>query len=110
MLRNIVQKTSKRCSLTHIPRCARPPSPTFRPDSGGLTVGAKADTLSHIASNSADLGNVTPEILQGRKYCVVRAIGDLPAGAAGAAKASTGKDQQKALLKEFYEAMDEWEA
>lgn len=64
-------------------------------DSGGLTVGSKVDTLSKIDSKSSLLGVVHPEILQGRKYCVVR---------------GAERDDQVKMLREFYEAMDEWDA
>lgn len=69
---------------------------------GGLTVGSKDHTLSLIESDSPELGKVTPEILQGRKYCTVRAIGDHPSS-------GSGREQQKGLLKEFFSAIDEWE-
>lgn len=64
-------------------------------EAGGLTVGSKADTLEKIKSNSSQLGVVTPEVLQGRKYCVVR---------------GGERSDQVGLLKEFFEAVDEWEA
>ncbi|CAO1627910.1 unnamed protein product [Parajaminaea phylloscopi] len=66
-------------------------------EAGGLTVGSKADTLAKITDSASTpaLGTVTPDILQGRKYCVVRA--------------ADRADQVK-LLGEFFEAIDEWEA
>lgn len=73
-------------------------------EAGGLTVGAKAPTQKLIKDDAPELGKVTPEILQGRKYIVVRAIGDTPDGK------TTGRQQQVNLLEEFFDAFDEWEA
>lgn len=62
-------------------------------EAGGLAFGGKEDTLSKIKSNSSELAVLTPETLQGRKYCVVRAA---------------DREEQIRLVKDFYEAMDEW--
>jgi myo-inositol-1(or 4)-monophosphatase len=44
-------------------------------------------------------GNITEEILTGRKYLVIRAIADTPA--------EKGRDAQKRIIKEFYDTVDD---
>jgi len=44
---------------------------------------------------------VTPEVLTGRRYLVVRAVGDAPH--------ETGIEAQKRYIQTFYEAVEEWE-
>jgi myo-inositol-1(or 4)-monophosphatase len=69
-------------------------------ESGGLMLGGKEATISSLDSN--DFGDITPDVLQGRKYLVVRAIGD--------SKTESGRDAQKRIVKSFFNAIDEWEA
>lgn len=59
-------------------------------------MGAKQDTLDKIQSKSNELGVATPELLQGRKYLVVR-------------NTNPREDQIK-TIKAFYQTMDEWDA
>jgi len=51
------------------------------------------------SSSSDKFGIVTEEILTGRKYIVVRAIGD--------SKEETGSEAQKRIIKEFYETVED---
>ncbi|KIO33491.1 hypothetical protein M407DRAFT_241070 [Tulasnella calospora MUT 4182] len=46
-------------------------------------------------------GDVTEEILHGRKYIVVRAIADTPG--------ESGREAQKRIVKEFYETVEDWD-
>ena len=43
----------------------------------------------------------TPDVLTGRKYLVVRAIGD--------SSAESGETSQKRLIQTYYEAIEEWD-
>lgn len=63
-------------------------------------MGSKEAALSSLSSPSH--GDVTPDILQGRKYLVVRQIADY--------KGEMGTDAQKRIIKTFYDAIDEWDA
>ncbi|XP_006453950.1 hypothetical protein AGABI2DRAFT_196541 [Agaricus bisporus var. bisporus H97] len=67
-------------------------------EAGGLATGSK-----HAFSTTADgasFGEVTEDILTGRKYIVVRAIADTPG--------ETGRDAQRRIIKEFYETVEEF--
>ncbi|KAJ3558148.1 hypothetical protein NM688_g1088 [Phlebia brevispora] len=53
-------------------------------------------------SNTAPLDNhITEEVLVGRKYIVVRAIGDTAT--------ESGLDAQKRIIKEFYQTVEDWQ-
>jgi len=66
-------------------------------EAGGVVTGSHATFATTAAS--ASFGEVTEEILTGRKYVVVRAIG----GNAG----ETGVDAQKRIIKEFYDTVED---
>ncbi|KAJ7161239.1 hypothetical protein C8R43DRAFT_323478 [Mycena crocata] len=53
-------------------------------------------------SSSESFGDVTEEILSGRKYIVVRAIGETDG--------ETGKEAQKRIIQEFYSSVEDVEA
>lgn len=86
----------RKCRLSAVPLCLR----TDALRSGGVVLGSKADTLSSLSSPK--FGEVTPQILQGRKYLVLRAIGDTDK--------ESGSDAQRRIAAEFYNAIDDWEA
>lgn len=65
-----------------------------------MVVGSKSDAAAQ--AKQPDFGtHVSPAVLTGRKYVVLRQIGDSP-------KAS-GKDAQKGLISTFYGAIEEWD-
>ncbi|PWN53467.1 inositol monophosphatase [Violaceomyces palustris] len=68
-------------------------------EAGCQVVGSKSSTLSLI--DSSELGSVTPEVLTGRKYLVVRSIGDSPK--------QPGPDAQRSIIQSFYQAIEEWD-
>ncbi|KAG8947046.1 hypothetical protein FRC04_011226 [Tulasnella sp. 424] len=61
-------------------------------ESGGFVSGG-----AHVNHD----GDVTEEILHGRKYIVVRAIADTPG--------ESGKEAQKRIVKEFYDTVEDWD-
>lgn len=63
-------------------------------------VGSK-DAAAAAAAQGAWPPAVTPEVLTGRKYLVVRAIGDVPS--------ESGADAQKRTIGAFYGAVEEWD-
>lgn len=67
--------------------------------SGCAVVGSKDAAQAAIEGGSTPFNVVTPELLTGRKYLVVRAIDD----------ASPGQDAQKHIINEFYSCVDEWD-
>lgn len=69
-------------------------------EAGGIVVGSKKAALESLST--PQLGDLTPDVLQGRKYLIIRPIGD--------SKSEAGKDAQKRIIKTFYDAIDEWEA
>ena len=62
-------------------------------------VGSKAHAAE--AAQGAWRPVVTPAVLTGRKYLVVRAIGDAPH--------ESGEDAQTRTIQTFYNAVDEWD-
>jgi len=66
-------------------------------EAGGVVTGAHA-AFATTASSDA-FGDVTEEILTGRKYVVVRAIGGNPG--------ETGSDAQKRIIKELYDTVED---
>ncbi|KAG8976557.1 hypothetical protein FRC05_003396 [Tulasnella sp. 425] len=61
-------------------------------ESGGFVSGG-----AHVNHD----GDVTEEILYGRKYIVVRTIADTPG--------ESGKEAQKRIVKEFYDTVEDWD-
>ncbi|KOS13260.1 myo inositol monophosphatase [Malassezia pachydermatis] len=53
------------------------------------------------AAQAAYPPRVTPDVLTGRKYLVVRAIGDTPS--------ESGREAQKRFVRTFYGAVEEWD-
>ncbi|KAG6889332.1 hypothetical protein C0995_001739 [Termitomyces sp. Mi166 len=66
-------------------------------EAGGLVTGSH-EAFAATASSSA-FGDVTEDILTGRKYVVVRAISGNPG--------ETGTEAQKRIIKEFYESVED---
>ncbi|KAF9535706.1 hypothetical protein CPB83DRAFT_842189 [Crepidotus variabilis] len=66
----------------------------------GCVITGSHDTFA-ISSSSPEFGDVTEEILTGRKYIVVRAIGDT--------NHEKGSEAQKRIIKEFYDAVEDFE-
>lgn len=69
-------------------------------EAGCVVVGSQSHALSSLASSSS-FGAIPPEVLTGRKYVVLRPIGDT--------STEKGADAQKRILKEFYGAIEEWD-
>lgn len=69
-------------------------------EAGGVVVGGKEPTLKSLSTDS--FGDITPEVLQGRKYLVIRGVGD--------SKSEKGSDAQKRIIETFYDTIDEWDA
>ncbi|KIM47720.1 hypothetical protein M413DRAFT_439397 [Hebeloma cylindrosporum] len=67
-------------------------------EAGGVVVGSHSDVA---AASDKTFGDVTEEILTGRKYLVVRAIGDT--------EHEKGSDAQKRIIKEFYASVEDVE-
>ncbi|KAJ7665471.1 hypothetical protein DFH06DRAFT_1187452 [Mycena polygramma] len=67
---------------------------------GGIVTGSH-DVFAATSSTDS-FGDVTEDILTGRKYIVVRAIGET--------EGETGKQAQKRIIKEFYSAVEDVEA
>ncbi|CEH14310.1 Inositol monophosphatase [Ceraceosorus bombacis] len=67
-------------------------------EAGGAVVGSKQAFLS----GASKFNDVTPEVLQGRKYVVIRAIAD--------SEGEKGIDAQKRIITDFYGALEDWEA
>jgi len=67
---------------------------------GGLVTGSH-DVVS-ATSSGASFGDVTEDILTGRKYIVVRAIGET--------EGETAKQAQKRIIEEFYSTVEDVEA
>ncbi|KAJ7651616.1 hypothetical protein DFH06DRAFT_1207520 [Mycena polygramma] len=67
---------------------------------GGIVTGSH-DVFS-ATSSSESFGDVTEDILTGRKYIVVRAIGET--------EGETRKQAQKRIIKEFYSAVEDVDA
>ncbi|KAF8240868.1 inositol monophosphatase [Tricholoma matsutake] len=66
-------------------------------EAGGLVTGSH-DVFAATSSSNA-FGDVTEDILTGRKYVVVRAIGPNPA--------ETGVEAQRRIIKEFYDSVED---
>jgi myo-inositol-1(or 4)-monophosphatase len=69
-------------------------------EAGGIAVGSKKAALSSLSSPT--FAKVDADVLQGRKYLIVRGVGDY--------KGESGRDAQKRIVKSFYETIDEWDA
>ncbi|KJA28440.1 hypothetical protein HYPSUDRAFT_177509 [Hypholoma sublateritium FD-334 SS-4] len=70
-------------------------------EAGGVVTGSH-DVFAVTSESDAEFGDVTEEILTGRKYVVVRAISDSPE--------EKGSDAQKRIIKEFYASVEDVEA
>ncbi|CAD6884875.1 unnamed protein product [Tilletia controversa] len=68
-------------------------------EAGAVVIGAKSE-LSKI-NEPEFFGSISPEVLQGRKYLVVRSIADTPE--------EKGRAAQIRTIKAIYGALDEWE-
>ncbi|KAF8899306.1 myo inositol monophosphatase [Infundibulicybe gibba] len=68
-------------------------------EAGGVTVGSHGHFTSTVSSKA--FGDVTEDVLTGRKYVVIRAIGDTPT--------ERGSDAQKRIIEEFYATVEEAE-
>lgn len=71
-------------------------------EAGCAVVGSKAAAHSAInasANDGAPFNVVTPDLLTGRKYLVVRAVDDT----------SSDNHAQKHIINEFYSCVDEWD-
>lgn len=68
-------------------------------EAGGVVSGSHA--IVNTTSADVDPFNVTPEILTGRKYLVIRGIPDLPN--------ETGRQAQLRIAKEFYDTVKDTE-
>ncbi|KAG6911264.1 hypothetical protein DXG01_002102 [Tephrocybe rancida] len=66
-------------------------------EAGGLVTGSH-EAFAATASSSA-FGDVTEDILKGRKYVVVRAMSGNPG--------ETGSEAQKRIIQEFYESVED---
>ncbi|CAE6421487.1 unnamed protein product [Rhizoctonia solani] len=66
----------------------------------GVVIAQEAGGLVGGSSETPITGIVDENILTGRKYIVIRGIGDTPE--------ETGLDAQKRLIKEFYETVEDW--
>ncbi|CDS01664.1 related to quinic acid utilisation protein QUTG (inositol-1(or 4)-monophosphatase) [Sporisorium scitamineum] len=69
-------------------------------EAGCAVVGSKQHALEAVQSEE-DLNKVTPELLTGRKYVVIRNI--------DAQDEAKNRKAQKHILKEFYGCIDEWD-
>ncbi|WFD18447.1 inositol-phosphate phosphatase [Malassezia caprae] len=69
-------------------------------NSGCVVVGSKAHASKTLAEGPFP-PPTTPDVLTGRKYLVVRAIGD--------SSTESGEASQKRLIQTYYEAIEEWD-
>lgn len=69
-------------------------------EAGAAIVGSKQHATSAIQAPSTEFNLVTPQVLTGRKYVVVRAINQDP---------ELNTKAQKHILAEFYSCIDEWD-
>jgi len=69
-------------------------------DRGCAVVGSKAHAHKAVTEGPFP-PPTTPDVLTGRKYLVVRAIGD--------SSAESGETSQKRLIQTYYEAIEEWD-
>jgi len=66
----------------------------------GVVIAQEAGGFVSGAREVAHDGDFTEELLLGRKYIVVRAIADTPN--------EKGIDAQKRIVREFYDAVEDW--
>lgn len=69
--------------------------------SGGAVVGGKVSALASLGGKEG-FNVLDGTLLQGRKYLVIRAIGDTPREPA--------RQAQERIIAEFYNAIEDWEA
>jgi len=67
----------------------------------GVVIAQEAGGFVSGGSQIQHDGDVNADVLQGRKYIVVRAIADTPA--------EKGTDAQKRIVREFYETVHDWD-
>lgn len=88
---------------------------------GGLVTGSNA-AFSAAAADGENFGDVTEDILTGRKYIVVRAIADTPVSVkclsvrlfqgihlSDGNQGETRREAQRRIIREFYETVEEIE-
>lgn len=71
-------------------------------EAGGIIVGGK--DAAEQSFDSPSFGDVTPDVLQGRKFMVVRKIGN------DKSSGESGRDAQKRIIKTYYDAIGDWDA
>lgn len=71
-------------------------------EAGGAVVGSHAALAAATsASSSIDPFKVTPDVLTGRKYLIIRAIPDTPN--------ETGREAQLRIARDFYQTVEDVE-
>jgi len=71
-------------------------------EAGGVVVGSHtALAASTSAGSSIDPFKVTPDVLTGRKYLIIRTIPDTPN--------ETGREAQLRIAKDFYQTVEDGE-
>ncbi|EDP44752.1 hypothetical protein MGL_1234 [Malassezia globosa CBS 7966] len=70
-------------------------------EAGCAVVGSKAQANNALTQSSFPPATTTPDVLTGRKYLVVRAIGD--------GNQESGVDAQKRIIRTYYDAVEEWD-
>jgi len=71
-------------------------------EAGGVVVGSHtALAAATSAGSSIDPFKVTPDVLTGRKYLIIRAIPDTPN--------ETGREAQLRIAKDFYQTVEDGE-
>lgn len=68
-------------------------------EAGGVVTGSHAVLASAVDDPAVDPFKVTPEILTGRKYLIIRKIADTPQ--------ETGREAQFRIAKEFYDTVED---
>lgn len=68
-------------------------------EAGGVTVGSQAWTDKALEAGT--VGSLPPELLMGRKYLSIRSIADTDG--------ETGKQAQERIIKEFFDAVEEFD-
>ncbi|KAG2070896.1 myo inositol monophosphatase [Suillus decipiens] len=71
-------------------------------EAGGVVIGSHAAlAAATVAGSSIDPFKVTPDVLTGRKYLIIRAIADTPN--------ETGREAQLRIAKDFYQTVEDSE-
>ncbi|KAG8905634.1 hypothetical protein FRB99_008537 [Tulasnella sp. 403] len=82
-------------STKRLPLSPPAPLPSLSSALAGIVIAQEAGGFVSGGSHVGHDGQVSPDVLQGRKYIVVRAIADTPE--------ESGIDAQKRIVREFYE-------